>query len=139
MKRWDGAIVVAYKTNPLRILLIKNTKSGNITCPGGATEPHEQNVDAAAREFYEETGLSVRPESFMSSGIFHEFTYGSSKVERAGDTGKNELFLLDANNLQDPKKTKDAKTFYWYELDEALAKMTFTDVAALVQRAVAHL
>lgn len=43
------------------LLLMKRTDTGEWSLPGGGVEPGETISEACAREFLEETGLSVRP------------------------------------------------------------------------------
>ena len=136
MKTWNGTIVVAYKTSPLRILLIENIGSGKITCPGGALEAEEDGSMAAIRETKEETGWDVKPEMLVNSGVKHEFVYGSNKPERVGDSACNEIFLLNADNLPEPLETNDAKNPKWFEVNEGLEAMSFKDVSPLVKKAL---
>ncbi len=66
-----------------RILLCRNRKHGYCYLPGGHIEPGETAAEALAREFLEETGLSVQVGPFLlaNENIFeqrgkpkHEFT-----------------------------------------------------------------
>ncbi|GAA1551677.1 hypothetical protein GCM10009804_05670 [Kribbella hippodromi] len=53
-----GAVAAVLAGN--RLLLTKRTDNGEWCLPGGAIEPGERPAEAAERETYEETGLSVR-------------------------------------------------------------------------------
>lgn len=136
MKTWRGTIVVAYKTKPTRILLIENKGSGKITSPGGAIEDREDELIAAAREIKEEVGWDIQPSMLVKTGIKHEFTYGPNKPERAGDSASNQIFLLNADSLTEPKETNDAKNPKWFEANEGIERMSFKDVSLLIKKAL---
>ncbi len=93
-KTWYGSIVVAYRTNPVRILLIENTETGNVTTISGAVEHEETQKEAAARELQEEVKWKVPADLLKETGVTHEFIYGEKKKERAGDKGSNQVFLI---------------------------------------------
>ncbi len=44
-----------------RVLLVKDAETGVWLAPGGSIEPDESPADAAVREMWEETGLTVAP------------------------------------------------------------------------------
>lgn len=118
MKTWVGVIVIAYKTNPTRVLLIQNTETGNITPISGAVEEGETLQQTAARELKEEVGWEVKPEQLRETPVKQEFIYGSKKVERAGDKSVNQVFLLDADSLPDPEETQETKNPQWMDINE---------------------
>lgn len=72
-----------------RYLLVRETKAvarGRLAMPAGMLEPEESIVDAAVREVWEETGLTVEPTGFL--GVFHcartsEDSYGVNFVFEA--------------------------------------------------------
>ncbi len=134
MKTWLGTIVIAYKTNPTRVLLIQNTKTGNITPISGAVEEGETLQQTAARELKEEVGWNVNPEQFKETPVKQEFIYGSKKAERAGDKGINQVFLLDAGSLPDPEETRDTKNPKWMGINEAKEKITFEDLKDVLEK-----
>ena len=86
-KVWQGVLVLAYKTNPLEVLLIENRNTGNITPIGGALEEKwaEEAEDAAVRETREETGWKISKDLLTPTNIYHRFQYAPTKKERAGD------------------------------------------------------
>jgi 8-oxo-dGTP pyrophosphatase MutT (NUDIX family) len=62
-----------------RLLLIKeNYDRRRYGPPGGAVEPGESPVEAARREFTEETGAAFEPEALI--GLYH-FVYPSRRLE----------------------------------------------------------
>ncbi|VAX40239.1 hypothetical protein MNBD_PLANCTO03-256 [hydrothermal vent metagenome] len=70
-------------TNRSRLLVCRNRKHGYCYLPGGHIDPGERAAEALAREFLEETGLTIAVGPFLlaSENIFaqrnkpkHEFT-----------------------------------------------------------------
>lgn len=138
-KTWFGAIVLAYKTNPLRVLLIENKETGNITPIAGGTEEGETQSQTATREFFEESGIQISTEDFIDTEIDYTFTYNEKKKDRAGDDASQRIFLLNADNLPGPKETKDAKNPVWVELKDVQEKITFKDIAELIEEVFKNL
>lgn len=134
MKVWPGTIVLAYKTSPLRILLVENKATGNITTVSGAVEEGETLKEAAVRELKEEVDWDINPESLCSTPITHNFIYAPQKKERAGDRGENQVFLLNANNLAEPKETSDTKSAKWVIPKEAKEAVTFKDLGEVIEK-----
>ena len=60
---WSGGVRVVVQDGEGRILLVRQRHEGNgiWMLPGGAVEAGETSRDAAAREVFEETGLTVEP------------------------------------------------------------------------------
>lgn len=134
-----GAIVIAYKTNPYKVLILENKETGNVTTPSGAIEKGETLEEAAARELKEELGWVIDPKKFQVTPIKQEFVYGPQKKERAGDQGINQVFLLDADNLPEPQETSDTKDAKWLPIEEAVDKITFNDLKEVVRGATERL
>jgi len=136
---WLGVIILAYKTDPLRILLIKNKQTGNITPIAGALEKGENLKDAAVRELREEVGWTVDPNQFKKTDIKHVFSYGSQKKDRAGDKGENAVLLLNADDLSEAKETKDAKSARWLTPGEALKRISFEDLKNVITKSIEYI
>jgi 8-oxo-dGTP pyrophosphatase MutT (NUDIX family) len=136
MKTWFGAIVLVYKTNPLRILLVKNKKSGNVGPVSGALEGNETELQAAARELKEEIGWKVNPVQLAPLNLTHDFIYGSNKPERMGDKGSNQIFTLNADILPDPLETEDIKNTEWLSPEEAIQKISFDDLKEIIKQSI---
>ncbi len=85
MLRYIGCACVVPDGNG-RYLMVRETKAvarGRMAMPGGMLEPDESIVDAAVREVFEETGLTVEATRLL--GIFHcphtsEDSYGVNFV-----------------------------------------------------------
>ena len=136
MKTWFGVIIVTYKTNPLKVLILENKETGNITLPSGTIEEGETLEEAAVRELKEEVGWTVDPEKFQVTSIKQEFIYGLQKKERSDNQGINQVLLLAANNLPEPVETKDTKNAIWASVEEAKEKVTFKDLRDVLGKAI---
>jgi ADP-ribose pyrophosphatase YjhB (NUDIX family) len=142
MKTWLGVIVITYKTNPYRILIIENKKTGNITSISGAVNNEETLEEAAIREIKEEIDWTINQEQLQKTSIKQEFIYGPQKEERAGDKGINQVFLLNADNLPEPKETNDTKNAMWATIEKAKKKITFNDLKEIIEetsKIISHL
>jgi 8-oxo-dGTP pyrophosphatase MutT (NUDIX family) len=135
MKTWLGVIIIPYKTNPLRILILENRKTGNISPPSGALEKGETLEEAAFRELKEEVGWLVNSEMFEVTEIKQDFIYSSNKKERAGDRGINQVLLLDSGNLPDARETGDTKNPLWLSVEEAVERASFEDLRSVIKEA----
>ncbi len=67
VRRTSCGVVV---TDGMRLLLGHATGSPRWDIPKGLAEPGESFRDAAARELFEETGLSIKPQSLVDIGVF---------------------------------------------------------------------
>jgi 8-oxo-dGTP diphosphatase len=65
MKRVDVAYSLIYDEMEERVLMVKNTKNDLWSLPGGGVETGETLEQAAVREAYEETGLTITVENIL--------------------------------------------------------------------------
>ena len=135
-KTWFGIILVAYKTNPTRILLVENTKSGNISPVSGALEDSENHLDALLREAKEEVNWDIDSSKVKQTNIEYSFIFGSNKPERAGDKGQYKVFLYNADLQAEPQTTKDTKSPVWISKNEVLSKIKFDDLKEVLAKAL---
>ncbi len=70
-----------------RVLLAHHLGSGVWSFPGGIVEPLEAPADAAVREVWEETGLSVRPSRLVG-------VYGGKEFRTAYPNGDEICYVL---------------------------------------------
>jgi len=141
MKTWYGAVIIGYKINPLRILIIENPERKKLTFISGAVEGDETVRDAAVRELQEEVHWDIQNTDLEDTGIFHTFTYALDKPGRGGDQGSNSIFLLNADKLPEPMETTEAINFHWLSVADALASISFPDlrdVAAVALRTLSQ-
>ncbi len=135
-KIWYGIIVIAYKTNPLRILLLRNIDTHTITPIAGSRKRLESKTEAAIRETYEEAGWIIRKNQLTKTRLKHKFIYGPQKVERAFEKGENQVFLLNADTLSQPIPTKDTKEHKWYHPKEALRIIDFYNLKSILRDSI---
>jgi 8-oxo-dGTP pyrophosphatase MutT (NUDIX family) len=138
-KIWYGSIVLAYRTAPLRVLLIENIETGNVTPVSGAVGDNETQRQAAARELREEINWVVKEDELLEIGVRHEFVYGPKKRERAGDKGSNQVFLLNANGYPEPNETNDTKNPIWLEPALIKEKISFEDLREVVEKSLVYI
>lgn len=100
-----------------RFLLIrrKNPPSADLFAfPGGRGEPGETPAETAVREFFEETGISVRePELFA--------TYDLKSESENGDLVSNfflSVFLVKSDETREAVAADDAADPGWYTVEE---------------------
>lgn len=136
-KIWQGIILLAYKTNPTRVLLIENTKSGNISPISGALEDGENHLQAILRESKEEVNWDLDPKNIKETSISYEFIFGSNKPERQGDKGVYRVFFYNADLINKvPETTKDTKNPMWISKSEVLSHIKFEDLKDVLKKAL---
>jgi 8-oxo-dGTP pyrophosphatase MutT (NUDIX family) len=77
------AVSVVLRDAAGRVLLARHSEGGVWVTPGGAVEPLETPADAAVREVWEETGLSVRLRRIVGVYGGPEFTVTYRNGDRA--------------------------------------------------------
>ncbi len=128
-----GVVIIIYKTNPLRILLIENTETGNITPPAGASKKHESYKETAKREIQEEIGVSIEENLLEATELFHEFVFSKSKSQRQGKQARYKILKMKADKEFSPKTTKDSKRLWWLKPPEVMKRLTFKDHKELIK------
>ena len=132
-KIWHGVIVLAYKTNPLRILLLRNTITSAITPIAGTCQKHESKIEATLRETYEEAGWIIHKKQLIKTRLKHKFIYGPQKPERAFEKGENQVYLLNADRLSQPISTQDTKEHKWYKPKDTLKQIDFHNLRPVLK------
>ena len=138
IEEFTGAIgIVFLRGEPNKFALIHNNKTGNITLPaGGREEGEDLSEDSLKREIKEETGLAFEDYKIISTGIVHEFVYNSKKVDRAGMTAKQPVYLVESKKEELNPEDSDSEFYGWYNFEEVLDKLTFDDSKEIFKRAV---
>lgn len=135
---YDGVIgIVFQRSNPIRYVLISNQGTGNITFPGGGKEDGETfSVQSLEREVKEETGLLPFEYKIIKTPIVHEFVYGPKKNERAGQTARQPVYLVETSRVDLKPEDLDSVIDGWYTAEEVIEKLTFLDSKELFQKAI---
>ena len=130
---YTGVIgIVFQRSNPIRYILVRNKKTGNLTFPAGGREPGEtSSKQVLERELREETGLRPAEYKIMEIPLIHEFTYNIKKRERAGQTAKQRVYLVEIQKMDLNPKDPDAVIDGWYTAEEVMQKLTFSDAKKL--------
>lgn len=115
-----------------KILLLKRNPSdgGEWQPVTGKVEQEEDFLDAALREFQEETGLEP-PEQPAYLGLEHDFT------GRWGDAVERSYRIVFTDN-QPPEPVLDGQEhteFAWLNIDEALARVIHSQQKTAIKRA----
>lgn len=97
LKRYAGVIV---KHND-KVLLCKRNKDGSFpgmwSIPAGHIENGEESIDAAKREFFEETAVDIDDRVIKFVGVLPRFTRDGKKYK-----GLMYVYLLDTNEIIEP-------------------------------------
>jgi 8-oxo-dGTP pyrophosphatase MutT (NUDIX family) len=76
-----------------RVLLVKDAATGVWLAPGGSIEPDESPADAAVREMWEETGLTVAPVRILG-------VYGGPEFVVAYPSGDRTAYVMTVFECQ---------------------------------------
>jgi len=128
-EKFDGVIgIVFHRSNPIKYLLIHNKKTENISFPSGGREDGEtKSIETLRREIKEETGLEFSEYRATLIPLTHEFVYNSKKKERAGQKAIQKIYLVETNKTYLKSEDPDAKLEGWFNSEEVLNKLTFSD------------
>lgn len=114
-----GFIIFRYKNNEQQFLLL-HYPGGHWDFPKGKVEFGESLSQAAARELYEETGLSVEKQFDFQTTFEYVFT------ERNGKVCKKEVTLFLAQvNLAPVVLSSEHVGYQWIEAERVLEKLTY--------------
>tara|TARA_Y100000310_G_scaffold345718_1_gene468773 strand:+ start:8732 stop:9241 length:510 start_codon:yes stop_codon:yes gene_type:complete len=101
----DISIIIAFKNNSIVIVSQNRFPNGNsLELPSGLVEKHEKPIDAAYREFSEETGYKAK-KMIPFFSFYSWIGYSNQKVYCfiAKDFTKSGTLDLDKNELISPK------------------------------------
>ncbi len=111
MKKEIELLVRALIKNRNKVLLCKNLEKGHYFLPGGHIEFDENVQDALKREFYEETGLSLKISKFL--GILENFFLEEEKIVHEIN------FIFDCKINKNTIKSKENYiAFFWVDLKD---------------------
>lgn len=96
-KRYAG-VLVKYKD---KVLLCKRNKEGSFpgmwSIPAGKIEDGEKSIDAAKREFFEETSVDIDNSQIKFIGVLPRFTRDGTKSK-----GMMYVYFLDSDEIVEP-------------------------------------
>lgn len=111
MKKEIELLARALIKNRNKVLLCKNLKKGHYFLPGGHIEFDENVRDALKREFYEETGLSLKISKFL--GILENSFLEEKRIVHE----INFIFTCKIN--KNTVKSKESRiAFFWVDLKD---------------------
>ena len=142
-KIYEGAITIFYKkmNQELLFLVVKNSKTENISFVSGAKENFDENViKSAQRENKEELDLDPEQYTLEKVEVKHEFIFDEKKKERAGKRGSYQVFVSDLTNADfDIKYTEELKSVKWMTEKDVLDSLSFLDLKEVFLNAVKNL
>lgn len=115
-----GIVPILYQNDRIQFLLIQH-KAGHWGFPKGHANLGESDLDAACREFEEETG--IKKYQLLGSVSFQE-TYNTIKNKR--EIEKNNTYFLAI--VRSPKVTyqkKEIKDYAWLNYKDTFDRLTF--------------
>lgn len=126
VERSYGVIPACIKQDGMYILLVLH-KKGHIGFPKGHSEKNETAYQAAARELYEETGLSISKQ--LTDRVFTE-RYSYKKDSRLIPKQVDYFLCLVKGdvNIQE----EEIEDFYWVPVLDLRHKITFKEGKKLI-------
>ena len=122
-----GAIVYRKFHGNTEILLIKHVNSGHWSFPKGHVEEGESEIETAAREILEETGIDV----IIDPSFRETVSYSPKK-----DTMKDVVyFIAKARNFDFTAQPEEISQIRWVEIGLAPTILTYDNDKAIVSKA----
>jgi len=111
-------------------LLLRHRDGGHWAFPKGRLEPQEDEIEAALRETFEETGIS----QLLPVAGFRETT--SYTVRRNGqEKAKTVAYFLAEARECDVVLSAEHTDYQWLDLTEAAARLTFDSSHRILMKA----
>ena len=128
-----GGIVIRKAGGRVQVALVGNSQRGTWYLTKGGLAEGETLEQAAVREVREETGLEVRLLRPVHA-IEYWFYARGSRVHKTVH-----YFLMEATGGDFSRRDMENDRAAWFELEEALAAMSYENEAALVREAATSL
>lgn len=97
IKRYSG-VIVKHKD---KVLLCKRNKDGSFpgmwSIPAGHIEDGEESIDAAKREFFEETSIDIDDRQLKFVGVLPRYTRDGRKYK-----GVMYVYMMETNEIIEP-------------------------------------
>ncbi len=125
-----GGVVVKRTDGQLQVALVGDTQRDTWYLPKGGLAKGETIEEAALREVREETGLEVRSVRPLRSIEYWFYTRGA-RIHKTVH-----YFLMEAMGGDFSRRDMENDRAAWFDLDRALAKMTYQNEVEVVREAV---
>jgi 8-oxo-dGTP pyrophosphatase MutT (NUDIX family) len=128
-----GGVVVQRVADRVQVALVGNSQRGTWYLPKGGLAKGETIEQAAIREVNEETGLEVdrvRP----VKAIHYWFNARGTRIHKTVH-----YFLMEATGGDFSRRDAENDRAAWFDLEDALAAMSYENEAEVVREATASL
>ncbi len=125
-----GGVVIRRTDGRLEVALVGDTQRDTWYLPKGGLAKGETTEEAALREVREETGLDVRCVRPVRAIDYWFYTRGA-RVHKTVH-----YFLMEATGGDFSRRDRENDRAAWFDLEQALASMTYENEAGVVREAV---
>ncbi len=127
-----GAFVWLFQGGILKVLLVTSRDTGRLVIPKGWTEKKLTDPEAAAREAFEEAGIT---------GKIKDEPFGSYAYTKLIGPGFALPCIVDVYSMQASKvlpkwPEKSERSRHWFDLDTAASKVAEPELADLIRNFV---
>ncbi len=122
IKHQAGCLPIRRTASGPQVLLVTSRYTGQWLAPKGSIEAGESPQQAAAREAFEEAGVSGR-----ITGRLGSFDY-----PRGDKVGRVEAFVLEVTGQQDTWQEQHQRRRRWFSLQEALEAVERPEVLSML-------
>ena len=124
-----------------KVLLVKHgEKAGHINgvygIPGGHIEPGESEKNAAVREFFEETNISIKPLDLID---FPNNRYTADIERKNGKVKKYTMRVFLASKFEGKIKDNEETTPEWIDVNSLEKYNLLPNVASAINNAINHI
>ena len=135
MKKEEGfGIIPIFKKGDETLFLVIHRKEGFWEFPKGHKEEGESGIEAAKREFEEET--DIKDYEILDENTFFEDRY-IAKREGKEDREKTVKYYLAETNTQEVTiQQGELKGFKWLNFDDSMAILTYPGAKNLLKKII---
>lgn len=127
-----GILVYRYAASKREFLFLCHS-DGLLDLPKGHIEKGESALEAAVRETYEETGLTIKPVPFFRESMTYWLMRGKSKIKK-----EVIMFLGAASSKSNVMVSHEHAGYRWLGMDNAITELKFKNHIALIKCADAY-
>ncbi len=125
----SSGIIIFRNRDTIEFLFLKR-REGFLDMPKGHVEKGESELDAAKREAFEETGLSVNPIDGFRELQQYWYTYEGEKIWK-----KVSLYLGIVSEDAEVRISNEHTGFVWLSLDDSLKTLSFQNQKEIIKKA----